>query len=109
MLYREAPAQHRLRALSRAERQALLERTLRQAAGRLPGAGTPLLQRLTELELARQLELLERWVELDLERQEFVAVQVELATEAAEIGPRHCACSWTGWIPCRRRLAGHRL
>lgn len=87
VLYRAAPSQQQLRNLDPAARRRLLERTIRAAAARLPGAGTPLLQRLTELELARQLELLERWVDLDLERQEFTAVQVELATEAAEIGP----------------------
>jgi hypothetical protein len=86
-LYRAAPSQRQLRELGSADRDELLERTLRQAAARLPGAGTALLRRLTELELARQLELLRRWVELDLERPEFAGVQVELASESATIGP----------------------
>lgn len=87
VLYTAAPSQRALAALDPAERDALLLRGLRRAARRVPGSADPFMRRLLEQEFALQLQRITAFLELDLQRPEFVAVATESRCEAAQVGP----------------------
>jgi ATP-dependent helicase/nuclease subunit B len=86
-LYRQVNSQSALAALTQEEREALLRRGLRRAAARVPGSNEPFMRRLLDYEIAAQLRRLHEFLELDLARPDFVQVQPEALTEAAQIGP----------------------
>ena len=85
-LYRAHPSRDAVAALSPEDRTALLRQSLEQGLKRLPGSREPFMQKLAALEMVQQLDRLQRFIAIDLDRSDFTVASVEEPREVA-FGP----------------------
>ena len=82
-LYRTYPSRVAVAALSAEERTAVLEDSLLKGLERLPGSREKFMQKLAELELAQQLDRLQQFLAIDLDRSDFTVASVEEPREVS--------------------------
>lgn len=86
VLYRDVSSQAALADLSVDERQNRIKAALDAGIQRIPGHNQPYMRALIELELSRQMSLVNRFVDLELARPPFADVCVEESHEV-QLGP----------------------